>query len=188
MSKKNKNYSKKEARVTQFDGHTLSVEDIAFIADKKEKYSLSTQTRKKLKEAREKFVKIAKTNIPIYGVTTGYGEMINILIDKSREEELQTNLIRSHSAGTGKPFSLRQARAILACRINALSRGYSAVREELVDRMLEYLNENIIAVIPEIGSLGASGDLSPLAHLAVTLIGEGYVFDKMALQFQQPKH
>ncbi len=116
-----------------------------------------------------------REGVPVYGVTTGYGEMIYMLVDVSKEVELQTNLVRSHSAGVGPAFAEDEARAMLAARLNALSRGYSAVRPELLERLALYLNRGIIPAIPEIGSLGASGDLGPLAHIATTIIGEGYV-------------
>lgn len=101
--------------------------------------------------------------------------MIYMLVDTSKEVELQTNLVRSHSAGMGPVFAEDEARAILTARLNALAKGYSAVRPELLERLALYLNTNITPAIPEIGSLGASGDLAPLAHIASTIIGEGYV-------------
>lgn len=168
----------KHTPTINLNGSSVTIENIASLADNTSRSILAADIKEKLRKTREKFVAIAKTNIPIYGVTTGYGELVNVLIDKIHEEELQTNLIRSHCAGCGKNFTPRQARAILACRINALSKSFSAARPELVEHLNLYLNENIIPVIPEIGSLGASGDLNPLAHLAVTVIGEGYVFDE----------
>jgi histidine ammonia-lyase len=167
-----------DVRVVCLDGASVSIEDIAAIAGQTATTFIPEIVFKKLQKTREEFVSIVETGVPIYGVTTGYGELVNVMVDKRYEEALQTNLIRSHCAGTGAVFSPRQARAILACRTNALCRTYSTVRPELTQRMHLYLQENIIPVIPEVGSLGASGDLNPLSHLAITLIGEGYVFDE----------
>lgn len=121
------------------------------------------------------FENIVRQDIPIYGVTTGYGEMIYMLVDTSKEVELQTNLVRSHSAGVGPLFAEDESRAMVAARLNALAKGYSAVRPELLERLALYLNQSITPAIPEIGSLGASGDLAPLSHIASTIIGEGYI-------------
>jgi histidine ammonia-lyase len=101
--------------------------------------------------------------------------MVYMLVDVSKEVELQTNLVRSHSAGVGPRFAVDEARAMVAARVNAFAKGYSAVRPEVLQRLVLYLNLGITPAIPEIGSLGASGDLAPLSHVACTLIGEGYV-------------
>jgi histidine ammonia-lyase len=101
--------------------------------------------------------------------------MIYMIVDSANEVELQTNLVRSHSAGVGPLFAEDEARAILAARLNALAKGHSAVRPQLLERLALYLNRGITPAIPEIGSLGASGDLAPLSHIASTVIGEGYV-------------
>ncbi|MGH3993838.1 MAG: tyrosine 2,3-aminomutase, partial [Pseudonocardiaceae bacterium] len=124
---------------------------------------------------RARFEDIARQNIPIYGVTTGYGEMVYMLVDASKEVELQTNLVRSHAAGVGPLFAEDEARSMVTARLNALVKGYSAVRPALVERLALYLNRGVTPAIPEIGSLGASGDLGPLSHIACTVIGEGYV-------------
>lgn len=158
------------------DGETNNYEDIFKLSDRNSHCSLGSEVKNKIDKSRRQFEKIVEQNIPVYGVTTGYGEMVYVLVDNTKETELQTNLVRSHCAGVGESFSENEIRAILAARINALSRGYSAIRSELVERMVFYLNNNIIPVVPQIGSLGASGDLGPLAHIAITLIGEGYVF------------
>ncbi|MGW8266723.1 MAG: histidine ammonia-lyase [Longimicrobiales bacterium] len=111
----------------------------------------------------------------IYGVTTGFGRLAEVVIDPGRRAELQRNLIRSHSAGVGRPLAREEVRAIMILRANALARGHSGVRPEIVDRLVECLNLGVHPVVPEAGSVGASGDLAPLAHVALTLIGEGDV-------------
>jgi histidine ammonia-lyase len=157
-------------------GYDLTIDDVTAIARDAIRCELSGNTRDSIGHTRKNFEEISNSNIPIYGVTTGYGEMVYALVDKSQETALQTNLVRSHSAGAGKYFSEPEARAILVARLNALIRGYSAIRIELAEQLQDYLNFGVTPCIPEIGSLGASGDLGPLAHLASTVIGEGYAW------------
>ncbi|GAA0400346.1 histidine ammonia-lyase [Microbispora corallina] len=158
-----------------FDGESLDIAGIRRVAEDRAPCSIAPAALERATRSREIFEDIARQDIPIYGVTTGFGEMIYMLVGTSKEVELQTNLVRSHSAGVGPSFAEDEARAIVAARLNALARGYSAVRPVVLERLALYLNEGIIPAIPEIGSLGASGDLAPLAHIASTVIGEGYV-------------
>nr|WP_242439018.1 tyrosine 2,3-aminomutase [Streptomyces sp. CB00455] len=164
-----------EGSSVSFDGETLDIAAVRRVAEDLAPVTVSSQTLAKAARSRVQFEKIVQEGAPVYGVTTGYGEMIYMQVDKSKEIELQTNLVRSHSSGVGPLFAEDEARAIMAARLNALSKGYSAVRPELLERLALYLNEGITPAIPEIGSLGASGDLAPLSHIAGTLIGEGYV-------------
>lgn len=159
----------------EFDGDKLDIEGVRRVAEGRAPVRISPAALERAARSREMFEDKVREGIPVYGVTTGYGEMIYMLVDLSKETELQTNLVRSHSAGVGPAFGEEEARAILAARLNALAKGYSAVRPELLERLALYLNRGIIPAIPEIGSLGASGDLGPLAHIASTIIGEGYV-------------
>lgn len=158
------------------DGVSLTIRDVVGVSEKRIQCEIAHEALNKVAQNRADFEKLVAQNIPIYGVTTGYGEMVYMFVETDNEVPLQTNLVRSICTGVGPSFSEEEARAMLLARINALARGYSAVRPELLERMLFYLNKGIIPVIPEIGSLGASGDLAPLAHMAITLIGEGYVF------------
>lgn len=160
--------------VIDLDGYAVTVADIAAIAYGGARVEVPPAALENMSAQRSAFEEIASSNVPVYGVTTGYGEMVYAAVDASEETSLQTNLVRSHSAGTGPAFSVPEARAIVAARINSLVRGYSAVRPELAIHLVEYLNRGVVPMIPEIGSLGASGDLGPLAHLASTVIGEGY--------------
>ncbi|MFD7688952.1 tyrosine 2,3-aminomutase [Streptomyces sp. NPDC059781] len=158
-----------------FDGESLTTDAVGRVAELGAPVGVCPGAVAKALKSRAMLEDLAEQNIPIYGVTTGYGEMIYMQIDKSKEVELQTNLVRSHSAGVGPLFAEDEARAIMAARLNTLAKGHSAVRPEILDRLALYLNEAITPAIPEIGSLGASGDLVPLSHLAGTLIGEGQV-------------
>ena len=159
----------------ELDGNSLDIHRVESIAVDRSPCHVSSAALARASASRRIFEDTVRSGIPVYGVTTGYGEMIYMLVDTSKEVELQTNLVRSHSAGVGPAFAEDEARAILTARLNALSKGYSAVRPQLLERLALYLNKNITPAIPEIGSLGASGDLAPLAHIATTLIGEGYV-------------
>lgn len=158
-----------------FDGETLGVPDVRRVAEDNVPVGLGPDVLRRAASSREQFEETVRRNVPVYGVTTGYGEMIYMLVDTDKETELQTNLVRSHSAGVGPLFSEAEARAVVAARLNALAKGHSAVRPEVLQRLVLYLNEGLTPAVPEIGSLGASGDLAPLAHIATTLIGEGYL-------------
>ncbi len=109
----------------------------------------------------------------VYGVTTGFGSLANVRISPEQVEQLQHSIVRSHATAVGRPLSREEARAMLALRAHVLALGHSGVRVELVERMVEMLNRDLVPVVPEQGSLGASGDLAPLAHLALPLIGGG---------------
>ncbi|GHD81959.1 MULTISPECIES: tyrosine 2,3-aminomutase [Streptomyces] len=158
-----------------FDGQTLTIDAVRRVAEEGAPARVAPEAVAKTLRSRAMLEELAEQNIPIYGVTTGYGEMIYMQVDKSNEVRLQTNLVRSHSAGVGPLFAEDEARAIVAARLNTLAKGHSAVRPEILERLALYLNQDVIPAIPEIGSLGASGDLVPLSHIASTLIGEGYV-------------
>lgn len=158
-----------------FDGETLGLADLRRVAEGGARVAVSGRVLRRAAASRERFEEMVRRGVPVYGVTTGYGEMIYMLVDTGRETELQTNLVRSHSAGVGPLLSEAEARAMVAARLNALAKGHSAVRPVVLDRIALYLNEGLTPAVPEIGSLGASGDLAPLAHMAGTLIGEGYL-------------
>ncbi len=159
----------------EIDGEKLDIESLRRIAEKGESVTLRQSVLERVDENRKRFEETIHRGEPVYGVTTGYGEMTYMLVGTAREVELQTNLVRSHSAGVGPLFAEDEARAIVAARLNALAKGYSAVRRDLLQSIARYLNLGITPAIPEIGSLGASGDLGPLSHIASALIGEGYV-------------
>jgi len=111
----------------------------------------------------------------VYGVTTGFGRLAEMVIPEGQRAALQRNLVRSHSAGLGRLLTREEVRTIMILRANALARGHSGCRVDVVERLLEYLNLGIHPSVPEVGSVGASGDLAPLAHIALGLIGEGKV-------------
>jgi histidine ammonia-lyase len=154
-------------------GKNLTIENSADTVLHNRTVSLSKEALRKIARSR-KLVDdwIAKDEV-IYGITTGFGEFKDVKISHSDLELLQRNLILSHSAGTGKLIPDFIVRLMLLFRINSLSLGYSGIRTELMDRLLLLFNSGVIPLVPSQGSVGSSGDLSPLSHMALTLIGEG---------------
>lgn len=140
------------------------------------KVKLAASAKTRIKNSRDYIEGRLEKGDVIYGVNTGFGAFSSVKISEKDIVQLQKNLIRSHSSGVGEPFTKEQSRAILYLRANALARGHSGVRLDVVEKILEFLNEDIIPVIPQQGSVGASGDLAPLSHLALALIGEGEVW------------
>ncbi len=160
----------------ELTGSTLTLEQVKVIVFDKEHAAASAGSMERVKESHEAVRKIVEEERVIYGINTGFGKFSDVLINQKDVKALQLNLIRSHACGVGEPFPESVSRAMLLLRANALLKGFSGVRPELVERLLAFLNEEIHPVIPQQGSLGASGDLAPLSHLALALIGEGEVF------------
>ncbi|WP_371682768.1 histidine ammonia-lyase [Sporosarcina sp. PTS2304] len=138
----------------------------------------SEESMQKVQESRKAVEKIVNEERIVYGITTGFGKFSDVLIDREHVESLQLNLIRSHACGVGEAFPEVVSRAMIVLRANALLKGFSGVRPVVIERLLDLANAHIHPVIPQQGSLGASGDLAPLSHLALVLIGEGEVFYK----------
>ncbi len=157
----------------QLTGEKLNVEIVWNVAHNNEKVELSPKAKKRMIESRQYILKKMESGEVIYGVNTGFGALSKVRISDDKLSQLQKNLIRSHSSGVGEPFTEAETRAIMLLRANALARGHSGVRPEVVEKILEFINLGLAPVIPQQGSVGASGDLAPLAHLALALIGEG---------------
>ena len=158
----------------QIDGDHLTPEEVEAVAFHHARVLLSPAAVNRIAKSRAVIEKILTSQKTVYGVNTGFGKLSEIKIDREDVNELQLNLIRSHSAGVGEPYSTPVTRAIMLLRANVLAKGNSGVRKEVVDLLLEMLNRDIHPVIPSKGSVGASGDLAPLAHLALVLVGEGH--------------
>ncbi len=158
------------------DGFNLTPEDVQRIAFDREEVSLPDEAKERIRKSRVCIEKATREGKRIYGVNTGFGALSNVVIDASQIEQLQENLIRSHCTGVGDPFSEPEVRAMMALRANFFARGNSGVRLELVEKLIKLLNHQVHPVVPQKGSVGASGDLAPLAHLASVLIGEGEAF------------
>ena len=157
----------------QVDGATLTWRDVVAVARQGEKTRLAERARRKMRASRKVIEAHVAAGDVVYGVTTGFGKFANVFIEPKHRAELQVNLLRSHAAGVGDPFNEETVRAMLLLRAQALAVGASGVRPVLAERLLDLLNRGVHPVVPQIGSLGASGDLAPLAHLALVLIGEG---------------
>lgn len=158
----------------QITGQNLTSENVFQVAfSPGVKVELSQEGREKMQTSRAYIEKRINAGEVMYGVNTGFGAFSSVRISDAEIEELQRNLIRSHSIGVGAPFSKEQTRAMMLLRANALARGHSGIRPLVVEKILEFLNNDIIPVIPSQGSVGASGDLAPLSHLALAIIGEG---------------
>ncbi|MEK7790268.1 MAG: histidine ammonia-lyase [Deltaproteobacteria bacterium] len=155
------------------DGTNLTLKKFENIVRDDLSVSLSPVSQSKMNDSLRFLEEKLKKNEIIYGVNTGFGALCDVRILPAEMKSLQLNLIRSHSAGVGEFLEPREVRAILLLRAHALSRGYSAVRPLVVKKLIELLNKNVLPLIPSKGSVGASGDLAPLAHLALVLVGEG---------------
>jgi len=160
----------------QLTGESLTINQLWEIAHNKEKVLLHDLSKKTMTKSRKYILEKLQKAGAVYGVNTGFGALSSVKISDENLVELQKNLIRSHCCGIGEPFSVPETRAIMALRANALARGHSGVRSEVVEKILEFLNADVIPVIPQQGSVGASGDLAPLSHLALAIIGEGDVW------------
>ncbi|MGH2635991.1 MAG: histidine ammonia-lyase [Actinomycetota bacterium] len=155
-------------------GESLSLRDVVAVARGAE-VELAPPAIRRIRDARDVVQSVVESNATVYGVTTGFGSLANVRIEPERADALQEGIVRSHATAVGRPLSHEEARAMLLLRAHVLALGHSGVRLEVVERMVEMLNRDLVPVVPEQGSLGASGDLAPLANLALPLIGRGEV-------------
>src|SRR3989338_7260171 len=155
------------------NGENLTISQIESIIRERVKVRLDKNVKERINSTQKTIKKAIDNKKVIYGVTTGFGALSGAFISKGERKQLQRNIILSHSAGVGNRFDEEIVRAIMLLRINGLAKGNSAVRFGTLKTLTEMLNKNVHPVIPEKGSVGASGDLAPLAHLALVLIGEG---------------
>ncbi len=157
------------------DGEHLALEAVGHVAQGARRVRLLPAARRRIEASRAVVERILAGPAQVYGVNTGFGHLKDIRIPGDQLEALQVNLIRSHAAGVGPPLPADVTRAIMLLRAHVLARGYSGVRPLVIDTLLQVLNSGILPIIPEQGSVGASGDLAPLSHLVLALIGEGEV-------------
>jgi histidine ammonia-lyase len=155
------------------DGRTLDFEDLVAVARNGEPVRLAPAAAKRVDASRRGLEKVVAKGTLAYGIKTGFGELANVAIPDDDVRALQLNLLRSHAIGGGPPLRKDEVRAAMLLRANTLAMGYSGVRRVLVMRLLDLLNRGVHPVIPSRGSLGASGDLAPLAHLGLVVVGEG---------------
>ena len=157
-------------------GNSLTLEQFSHVAFDGQAVNLGAAARVRMERAHQLVEEVAQRDQPVYGVNTGFGKLSDARIPRRQIEKLQLNLVRSHACGVGEPLAEPEVRGMMLCRANALAKGYSGVRPDVVILLLELLNRGVNPVIPSQGSVGASGDLAPLAHLAAVLLGEGEAF------------
>jgi histidine ammonia-lyase len=157
------------------DGSSLTLDEIVRIAERHEPVSIAADACARVEAARTVVERKAAGDEPIYGVNTGFGSLADVRIARDALGALQLNLLRSHAAGVGEPLTVPAVRAMMALRANVLAKGYSGIRLPTLELLVECLNRGVHPVVPSRGSVGASGDLAPLAHLALVLVGEGAV-------------
>jgi histidine ammonia-lyase len=160
----------------QLDGTSLTLAQLAAIADGRELVVLHPDAGVRVDRARAVVDRKARGSEPVYGINTGFGALAETAVPADALDQLQVNLLRSHAAGVGEPLPVRSVRAAMALRINVLAKGFSGIRRETLERLIELLNRRVHPCVPSRGSVGASGDLAPLAHLALVLIGEGHAW------------
>jgi len=159
------------------NGNDLTLASVREVAAEHRPVLLSADAREVVDRARAVVDEIVASNKVAYAITTGVGKLSDVRIVGEQIRELQVNLVRSHAAGVGEPLSVAETRAMMLLRANSLAKGYSGVRGVVIDTLCEMLNRGVVPFVPSQGSVGASGDLAPLAHLALALIGEGECFD-----------
>ena len=164
-----------EGRTVVLTGADLTIADVEAVARGGAPVALDVHARERMQEARDVIERLVAEGAVVYGVTTGFGDLATTVVPAADTRRLQENLLRSHAAGVGPPFPTDVVRAMLVLRANTLALGHSGCRPLLVDRLIAFLAVGIHPVVPEQGSVGASGDLAPLAHLALPLIGRGEV-------------
>ena len=155
------------------DGNSLKPEQAMAVSSGNAKASLSDGSRDAMEASRRAIDSITDSDDVVYGINTGFGALSSVRIERSELEELQANLVRSHACGVGDPMRPEHVLLMMTYRANSLAKGVSGARPEIVDMMLSMVNHGIAPVVPRIGSLGASGDLAPLSHMAMGMMGEG---------------
>ncbi len=163
-------------RTISLGGAGLSIEDLAAIARQGVRVQIAGAAREKVRRARECVEKWVAEGRAVYGVTTGFGALCEVVIPREQTRVLQQNILMSHAAGVGDPLPEEVVRAVMAVRAQDLAQGLAGVRPETLDALVALLNQGVVPVVPEKGSVGASGDLAPTAHLALVLIGRGEAF------------
>src|ERR1700730_14035592 len=169
-------------KALHINGNDLTLEDVREVAVDGRAVLLAPDAREGVNRARAVVEEIVKGNKLSYAITTGVGRLSDVRIAGDQIRELQVNLVRSHAAGVGEPLSTAETRAMMLLRANSLSKGCSGVRAIVIDTICEMLNRGVTPMVPSQGSVGASGDLAPLSHLALALIGEGECLDDKGMR------
>jgi len=164
--------------LVKIDGDSLTIDQVVRVARHKEKVEISSHNKQLVERSASVVDSFIKQNKVVYGITTGFGSFANTVIPREHVKELQKNLLMSHSTGTEPYIEDEQVRAMILLRLNALVKGFSGIRWKTLQRLLFFLNNDILPLVPQKGSVGASGDLVPLAHMSIPLIGLGKVKHK----------
>ena len=167
-------------KVLHINGNDLTLDDVRAVVYERRAVMLEPEARMAVDRARAVVDDLVENNRVAYAVTTGVGQLSDVRIPPDDIRELQVNLMRSHAVGVGEPLGEPVSRAMMLLRANSLAKGCSGVRAVVIDTLCEMLNRGVHPVIPSQGSVGASGDLAPLAHLALVLIGEGEAYSRTA--------
>jgi histidine ammonia-lyase len=160
-------------KAVSINGENLTIEAVIQVARNHAKVALTPKAKQQVQQSRQVLEQLIKEKKTIYGVTTGFGAFGNVSIPAESIRELQQNLIRSHSVGVGNPANTETVRAMMMLRANTLAKGYSGIRLETLETLIAMLNKGVHPIVPEQGSVGASGDLAPLSHMTLVLMGEG---------------
>ena len=160
----------------ELGGQALTLKEIAEIALAKVRLELAPAAIARMEDSRRVVRRVAEEDAPVYGINTGFGKLCEVRIADDAIDRLQLNLVRSHACGLGRPLSEEETRVVMALRANTLALGLSGVRPRIAEMLCAFLNHGVHPVVPQRGSVGASGDLAPLAHVALALVGEGEVF------------
>ncbi|WP_416390436.1 histidine ammonia-lyase [Vallitalea guaymasensis] len=160
------------------DGNNLTLEEVVNVARHNKKVGISKEAIEKVNKSRKYVDEIVDKEKIVYGITTGFGKFSNVVISKDQVENLQSSLIKSHACGVGNHFPIETVRAIMLLRVNALTKGYSGIKLTTLNTLVEMINKGVHPAIPEKGSLGSSGDLAPLAHMVLVMLGEGEAYYK----------
>ena len=168
------NNGMEDDRVLSIDGSSLTLEDVERVAHRRIcRCELGEEARAGMEGSRGRVIEVVESGATVYGVNTGFGHFGQVRVDSKQIGQLQLNLVRSHATGVGSPLPLESVRAMMLLRANVLASGYSGARALIADQLIALLNRDVCPVVPRQGSAGASGDLAPLAHVALVLIGEG---------------
>lgn len=159
--------------IVNLDGNGLLLEQVVSVAHGKSLIAIPEAALANVRKSRSMVDEMVKKNQIVYGITTGFGKFSDVMVTGEEVSQLQENLIMSHACGMGEPYPVEVVRAMMALRINALVKGYSGIREETLLLLMEMCNRGVHPVIPQQGSLGASGDLAPLAHMVLVMLGKG---------------
>ena len=159
--------------LVEIDGHSLTLAQIVRVARQGAKVQIAETALQNIRTSRDTVERILQREAPVYGINTGFGSLSSVRISNEQTGLLQKNLILSHAVGCGQPLPTEVVRAMLLLRANALCQGYSGIRPVVVETLISMLNRGVHPVVPSKGSLGASGDLAPLSHMAMVMLGHG---------------